>query len=137
MSKYGAKKVVIDGITFDSKAEGEFYRLLKKMRENAEISDFELQPAFTLQPSFKHPETRKTVRAIKYVADFTIVHHDGKREVIDIKGFPTPVFKMKRKMFEYQFQNTPLRVLRYTVKGGFEDWDEYERKKRERKKLKA
>ena len=31
MSKYGAKKVTIDGITFDSKAEGRYYEHLQKL----------------------------------------------------------------------------------------------------------
>ena len=51
LNKYGAKKVLIDGITFDSKAEAKFYTQLK---ENG--VDFELQPRFLLQDSFKKME---------------------------------------------------------------------------------
>lgn len=134
MSKYGARKVIIDDITFDSIAEGEFYLLLKKMRENEEIKEFEIQPTFELQPKYKSPDgSGKTIRSIKYIADFRITYPDDRIEVVDIKGFPTTDFKLKKKMFEYKF-GVPLIVLKYTKKNGFVDWDEYEKQKRLRKK---
>jgi hypothetical protein len=46
MTKYHAKRTEIDGITFDSMAEGEYYRHLKKQQEEGKIEGFTLQPAF-------------------------------------------------------------------------------------------
>ena len=37
MSKYGAKKVTIDGITFDSKAEGRYYEHLLKLKKTGVV----------------------------------------------------------------------------------------------------
>lgn len=67
-SKYGAKKIVIDGYTFDSKDEGKYYEYLKKLKSQNKILNFELQPKYELQPSFK--KYGKTHRAITYAPDF-------------------------------------------------------------------
>ena len=50
MSKYNAKKVIVDGITFDSKKESKRYLELKQMQENGEIHDLQLQVPFELIP---------------------------------------------------------------------------------------
>ncbi|WP_432204421.1 DUF1064 domain-containing protein [Cetobacterium somerae] len=99
-SKYGAKKVTIDGITFDSKAEAKFYTQLK---DNG--VEFELQPRFLLQSSFK--KNGKNFRKIEYIADFKI----GNR-IIDIKGMETEAFKIKKKLFEYKYPELRLELLR-------------------------
>ncbi|CZQ83785.1 Hypothetical protein Tpal_487 [Trichococcus palustris] len=43
MSKYGAKKVTIDGITFDSKAESRYYEYLLKLKKSGLVEDFSMQ----------------------------------------------------------------------------------------------
>lgn len=64
------------------------------------LENFSLQPSFELQPSFKMEG--KTIRAIKYVADFLV--KDGDEElVVDAKGMTTPVFKIKEKMFKHKY----------------------------------
>ena len=133
MSKYRAKKVEIDGIIFDSKAEGEFYRLLKKMKVSGEVKKFALQPKFELQPKYRQKGTNKAVQAITYTADFDVTMADGTREIIDIKGFPTDVFRLKQKMFEYKY-GVRLRLLHYTKRDGFRDWEEVQRERRKRKR---
>ncbi|MEN1936017.1 DUF1064 domain-containing protein [Paenibacillus sp. 102] len=97
MSKYGNKEVTIDGHTFDSKAEGEYYKLLKERHADGEIQGFELQPVFELQPTFK--KDGKGFKKITYKADFMIYLPGGDIEVIDIKGFITQTFALKKKMF--------------------------------------
>lgn len=39
-NKYGAKKTVVDGVTFDSKAEARRYQQLKLMQQAGEIIGF-------------------------------------------------------------------------------------------------
>lgn len=134
MSKYNARKVEVDGIVFDSIAESLFYRLLLKMKRTGEILSFEMQPTFTLQPSFTNA-AGKRIRPIKYIADFKVVYADGTIKVIDIKGFPTTDFLLKKKMFEFT-QKKELIVLKYTKRGGFIEWDQYKKEQRERKKAK-
>ena len=43
------EKTIIDGITFDSKMESDYYIKLKEDKLNGLIKDFELQPEFILQ----------------------------------------------------------------------------------------
>ena len=114
MSKYGAKKVTIDGITFDSKAEGRYYEHLLKLKKTGAVEDFEMQKAFTLLDRFAHPQTGRIVRAITYKADFEVIYADGRVEVVDIKGFPTPEFKIKAKMFMFRYQ-IPLVLLKWST----------------------
>ena len=49
-SKYGANKVVINGITFDSKYEGERYLYLLSLEKEGKISDLRRQVRFILIP---------------------------------------------------------------------------------------
>ncbi|EHO6107923.1 DUF1064 domain-containing protein, partial [Listeria monocytogenes] len=80
-SKYNAKKVVIDNIKFDSKAEAAYYQQLKLLKLTGEVTSFDLQPEFTLQDSFR--KNGKLYRAIKYKADFLVRYSDGHEELID------------------------------------------------------
>ena len=99
-SKYRAKKTVVDGITFDSKKEADFYCELKMLRMAGEVIDFERQVTFELQPKFKY--SGKTERAIKYIADFVVHYNDGRTVVVDVKGDKTDVYRIKRKMLLYK-----------------------------------
>ena len=96
LSKYRAKKCVIDGIKFDSLKEGARYQELKLMERANAISNLELQPKFKLQDGFNHQGKRE--RAIHYVGDFQYIEN-GRVVVEDTKGFRTDVYKIKRKMF--------------------------------------
>ena len=66
VNKYNNKKVIYDGITFDSEMEKEFYLALLKKYKKDEIK---VQPKFELQQSFRDREN-KLQRAITYTADF-------------------------------------------------------------------
>ena len=132
MSKYKNSKVVADGVTFDSKHEALYYELLKRKRAEGKIQNFELQPKYLLQPSFKY--NGKTIRAIHYIGDFLIYHLDGTEEVIDIKGMAVPVALMKRKMMQYRYPELKLTWLSRSIKWGDTDgWIEYDALKRKRK----
>ena len=52
-SKYRAYKVSVDGHTFDSQKEADFYCGLKMQLQAKEIDGFCLQPTFMLAPRFK------------------------------------------------------------------------------------
>lgn len=107
MSKYNAKKVIVDGITFDSKKESKRYLELKQMQENGEIHDLQLQVPFELIPSFEiviDGKKRKR-RKMQYIADF--VYCIGNVRIVeDVKGRKTEVYKIKKKIFEYKFKTT-------------------------------
>ena len=102
MSKYNARKTIIDGITFDSKAEANYYTQLKLLQRAGEIVELELQPKFEIIPSFVDPAGKK-VRATHYIADFRVKYKDGREEVIDVKGHKTDVYRLKKKLFEQRY----------------------------------
>lgn len=109
--KYGNKKTVIDGITFDSTKEGKRYLVLKEAQENGVISDLELQPKWVLIPKItetyvKHLKTKDKVcertaqLPITYTADFAYTK-DGERIIEDVKISPKMLpkeFVLKVKM---------------------------------------
>lgn len=90
-SKYGASKTKIDGHTFDSKKEAEFYSDLKFKTMAREIEGFCLQPRFILAPG------------LEYRADFVVFHNNGTFEIIDVKGFKTKEYIAKKKVFEDKY----------------------------------
>ncbi|MCY7574479.1 DUF1064 domain-containing protein [Bacillus pumilus] len=126
-NKYGARKTVVDGITFDSKAEAKYYEQLKWLKKAKQIKDFSLQPRFELQEAFK--KNSKTFRNIEYIADFLVTNLDGSKEVIDIKGVETKEFAIKRKLYERKF-DTPLKVIAFDRSLGFIELDKLKKLKR-------
>lgn len=102
VSKYYSKKVIIDGYKFDSKKESEYYLYLKSELKKGNIYDLELQKEYILQESFKLGT--KTRRKITYKADFTFkTTKDDKLHVVDVKGFRTEVYRLKKKLFEKRY----------------------------------
>lgn len=106
--KYGARKVEVDGIKFDSQAEANRYKTLKLLEQVGEIHSLELQPSFTLQDSFEFQGVKH--RGVGYRADFKYTTKEGVTIVEDVKGMQTPVFKLKWKMllFRASEYNSPI-----------------------------
>lgn len=104
-SKFFSKKVVVDGITFDSKKESQRYLQLKELEKEGKIKDLELQKEYVLQDKFKL--NGKTRRAITYRADFTYISTiDNRVHVEDVKSPYTKkdkVYRIKKKLFEYKY----------------------------------
>lgn len=90
-TKYRATKTSVDGHTFDSQKEANYYNTLKLRLQGKDIKGFCLQPTFILAPG------------LKYKADFIIFNNDGTYEVIDVKGFKTKEYIAKKKVFEDKF----------------------------------
>lgn len=109
-SKYGNVKTVVDGITFDSKAEAWRYAELKFLVRAKEIGDLKLQPKYQLLG-------KGLTKICSYIADFQYVElaPDGyvKRMVVeDVKGVRTPVYRLKAKLFKdnFGFEITEVRA---------------------------
>src|SRR6056297_1183693 len=110
MSKYNAKKTIIDGIKFDNKKESIRYKQIKEMEHENLIEDLELQPKFVLQPKFDKNDIH--YRAITYKADFKYYDKEQKKIIIeDVKGMKTDVYKLKKKLFEYKFKNFEIKEI--------------------------
>lgn len=117
------QKRTCDGIVFDSQLEMRYYRdVLCPGVESGTIIYYELQKKYELQPKFSR--NGKTVLPITYIADFYIEYKDGHCEVIDTKGCPDSLAKLKRKLFWYHYPAIDYRWITYVKKWG--GWLDYE-----------
>jgi hypothetical protein len=134
MTKYGAKKTIVDGIKFDSKMESDFYLWLKELRKEGKIGEFELQPKFELQAAFK--KRGINFRKIEYRADFRVQQLDGTEIIIDVKGMETADFKIKRKLFEKKFPQELKLFTKCPKKfgGGWIELDQLKQLRKDEKK---
>lgn len=87
-SKYSAKKTVVDGITFDSKKEAKYYCDLKILKQKGEVLMFLRQVPFHLPGG------------VIYRLDFLVFWADGRVQFVDVKGFKTRDYIIKKKLVE-------------------------------------
>jgi hypothetical protein len=104
-SKYHNKKVMFDGIIFDSKKERDRYKELSALEDEGKISNLRLQVPYVLIPKQELPKpVRKSGRmkysetACRYVADFVYIDAAGNEVVEDAKGMRTAEYNIKRKL---------------------------------------
>ena len=99
-NKYGAQKITVDGVSYDSKAEYRRYCELKLMERCGDIRDLKRQVRFELVPAQYDKDTGKKLESpITYVADFVYRKTDTNERVIeDVKGHRTREYIMKRKL---------------------------------------
>lgn len=113
-----------------------YYRdVLCPLVESGDVVYYELQKPYELQPKFVHEN--KTVQSIRYVADFFIIYKDGHEKVVDTKGCPDSVAKIKRKMFWYKYPDVDYEWVTCVKKfGGWIGYDEYKQFKQVEKRKK-
>ncbi len=92
-SKYGAKKTVVDGITFRSKLEAKRYGELRMLERSGAITALLRQVPFDLKVNGN--------LICRYIADFTYTQAaTGEIVCEDAKGVMTPAFRLKAKLME-------------------------------------
>lgn len=107
VNKYRNKKVVRNGITYDSQKEANRHAVLKLLERSGKIRDLQRQVKFVLIPAQYEPDTvgkrggvkkgKLIERECSYIADF-VYEENGKKAVEDTKGFRTADYKIKRKL---------------------------------------
>ena len=114
--KYGSKKTILDGISFDSKKEANRWAELRILEKAGKIEDLRRQVKFELIPAQfeSYPRYGKKGQRLKdgqtcveqacnYYADFVYLE-DGHLVVEDVKGYKDPrsvpyaKFVIKRKL---------------------------------------
>jgi hypothetical protein len=90
-NKYSAKRTMIDGIHFHSKKEANYYCQLKLAQKSGELIKFEQQVSFEI------------CKGRKYVVDFIEYWKDLTVNYIDVKGYDTPLSKLKRAIIEDKY----------------------------------
>lgn len=121
--KYGNRKVVYNGIEFDSVKEKDRYIVLKQAEATGLISELTLQPHWDALPAkketyIKHLKTkdkecvRTLIQPIGYTADFSYIK-DGKLGVEDVKPTPKLVSRdvpLRLKLMKY-FHGIEVRLV--------------------------
>ena len=125
-NKYKAVKTTIDGITFDSKKEAKRYTELKLLEKAGHITHLELQPEYQI--------TINGAKICKYKADFRYFtvrqenneqYYNSKGEwqtptmtgdkegqiVEDVKGYKTPIYRLKKKLVEACYPGTQIKEV--------------------------
>lgn len=96
MTKYHAQKTTVDGITFDSRLEGERFQQLRLLEKADEITALVLQPEFQILRGFVNPDTGEKTRSRFYVGDFQYIDNATNKMVVeDTKGMETAEFRLK------------------------------------------
>jgi hypothetical protein len=105
--KYGAKKTVVDGFTFDSKAEAQQYGTLIQHRPRTRITNLKVHPEFPLHV--------KGYEIGVYEADFSFIDDSGHTRVQDVKGLILPLAKWKIAHFEIEY-GLKVEIIRATCR---------------------
>lgn len=104
MSKYGNRRITVDGETFDSQREYRRWCELRLMEKAGLIKELRRQVKFVLIPA-QRSGGKVAERECAYIADFVYLEKMGLNEwktvVEDAKGCRTEVYKIKRKLMRY------------------------------------
>ena len=95
-SKYHAVPLEVDNIRFASKKEARRYQELKALQHAGDVKFFLMQVPFQLPGN------------VKYRLDFMVFWKTGNITYEDVKGFRTPIYKIKRKQVEGIY---PIKIL--------------------------
>jgi hypothetical protein len=90
-----AIKTAYNGVLYDSKAEASYARRLDELVDAGEVSHWDRQRRW--------PLVVNGVKVCVMVPDFVVWYEDGddmRMELHEVKGFQTPVYRLKRKLFE-------------------------------------
>jgi hypothetical protein len=107
-SKYNATRTQVGDIWFASKAEARAFQVLKIAEGHQLVTSLRLQPRYPLQESFTDAYERRH-RAVVYVADFEFVR-GGRLIAVDVKGYQTPAFRIKAKLFAQRYPDILLEI---------------------------
>jgi len=96
-SKFKNIKVRTKAGKFDSKRELKEYERLLALKKIGVVKSIERQVRFLLLDTARSQTT--TYRKRFYIADFVVVYDDGRKEIIDVKGFRTEMYRIKKHLF--------------------------------------
>lgn len=105
-SKYGNKKITVNGETFDSQKEYRRWCELKQLERAGAIKNLKRQVKFELLPA-QYCGKNCAERALNYIADFTYIEplnadrNEFSAVVEDVKGKRTQAYIIKRKLMLY------------------------------------
>lgn len=91
-NKYKAERQKFGGRTYDSKKEAAYAIQLAWLQKAGEIHEIIPQYKIDLRVNDKH--------ITNYYIDFKVTYADGRIELIEVKGFETPEWRIKWRLTE-------------------------------------
>ena len=98
--KYHAKPTEVDGIKFGSRAEARYYSELKLRQRAGEVVGWLMQVPLRL------------TGGVIYRMDFLVFLTNGTCEGVEVKGFETPEWKIKKRMVAELYPWLDLAVVK-------------------------
>jgi hypothetical protein len=109
-SKYNSSRAICNqGHTHASIKEANRCSELNLMAKAGVITNLKQQPEFILQMAFKYQG--KTIREIKYRADFSYRYKKGKFVIEEVKGFKTGIYNLKKKMLLNKIKDSNIEFI--------------------------
>jgi hypothetical protein len=103
-NKFGAKRQTFNGVHYHSGLEAQIAQELDLRIKAKDIKSVERQVKISLTAHGKH--------IANYFIDFVITHNDGSKEFLEVKGYPTEVWRIKWKMLEAQLaEEDPMAIM--------------------------
>jgi hypothetical protein len=99
-NKYRAIKSEYNGIVFASKKEKEYAVRLDICKKTSLLKERVIE----YQTQVKYPIIVNNQKICTYILDFIVHYGDGRIEYVDVKGFITPVYRIKKKLVEAIFK---------------------------------
>lgn len=116
-SKYGSRKVTVDGVTYDSVKEYRRFKELSLLERAGTIQNLQMQVKYVLIPAQREycddiytrgrnkgcfKPGKLIERECSYIADFVYIQN-GEIVVEDTKGFRTKGYIIKRKLMLWNY----------------------------------
>jgi len=96
-NKFNAKSCIYNGRTYHSRAEANYAAELDLKKKAGDIADW--------KPQIRVPLIVYGKKIATYILDFEITHHDGSKELIEVKGFQTNLWRIKWKLFQAIYEH--------------------------------
>lgn len=120
--KYNANKTEYMGRTFDSNLEARIASVLDQLKhpddllDNGSMHSYAKVILVDYQVPFTLINKSKWGRDIKYVADFLVLwettgNSPSHTTIIEAKGYPTPVWGIKKRLFHERYSSTELFIV--------------------------
>jgi hypothetical protein len=127
--RYSHNQVMVDNYLFDSEQEADYYRLLKLKVANKEIFNLKVHPEYVLIEPFIYGG--RQIKATVYTPDFSYQSRPDNAPcliittAIEVKGFPTPDFELRAKLFKSKYPNVRLVIMQFSKATGWLERTEY------------
>jgi len=107
-TKFSSQSCTYDGRTYHSRKEANYARtldLLKHVRDPAQrVAQWKAQARVPLDVNGKH--------ICDYYCDFLVEFADGRHEWHEVKGFATPEWRLKEKLFRAIYPDEVLKIIK-------------------------